>query len=539
MNSPQAEGVSPAQISAELSRVLASSEFENSARMKTFLSYLVTETVQGRSERLKGYNIGVDVFERGADFDPQINPIVRVEAGRLRRLLHNYYLGDGGNDPLRIKVPKGAYVPKFEHKPNNDGSKTQKSPDDNADVKTLSMPRGPSVAVLPFDNMSGDPQQTILSDGLSEEIITQLSRFSTLFVVARHTSFQYRNQDVDVRRIGHDLEVHYVLEGSVRTAVSSMRVTAQLIDATSGLHMWADNYDRDLTVSNIIELQDDIAKSVVATIAEPHGIIARYDLARAKRKPAADMDLYTFVLRWFEYIGKYDPRSHADLRADVMRMLEKHPNNSLVWTVRSLLALDEAAFQHNPRADASLPLDRALKYCNKAIDLDPSNAKAFQYLFVIRYLRDELPAAFDAGRRALRLNPNDADLVQEYGMLLCYSGDWDAGLAYVNKAIALNPYHSPIVYVPLCLERYRAGDDEAALEYAEKVEMPGLFWSYFFRVIANAQLQRNEATKTAVAALLEQYPDIAAGVDAELRKWLKEEPLIQRCLEGLQKAGLI
>ncbi len=538
MNSPHTEGVSPAQIDAELSRVLGSPEFENSERMKSFLSYLVTETVEGRAERLKGYNIGVDVFERGDDFDPVVNPIVRVEAGRLRRLLHNYYLGPGDNNPLKITVPKGAYVPAFERRSNGSSRSRSGIFSEEADARALAMPRGPSIAVLPFDNLSADAEQAVFGDGLTEEITTQLARFSTLFVVARHTSFQFRQRDADVRKIGSELGVHYVLKGSVRTAGNVIRVTAQLIDATSGMHVWAENYDRDLTVDNLIQLQDDIAQSVVASIAEPHGAISRYDLTRSRRTPAEDMDLYAFILRWFEYTRQYDADSHAALRAEMPRMLEKHPNNSMVWTVRGLLALDEDAFSYDRKGAEAPPLERALQYCNEAIRLDPANEKAYQYLITVRYLLGDSGAAFEAGRQALRLNPNDTDIVAEFGMIRCYFGDWDRGLEFLQKSIALNPLHSPLVYGTLCLERYRLGDDETALRYAEKCEMPGFFWSHFFRAISNAQLNRAEAAKAAVTALLEVSPDFASAAESELRKWLKEEPLIQRCLEGIEKAGL-
>ncbi len=539
MNSPHMDGVSPAQINAELNRVIASSEFENSERMKSFLSYLVTETVEGRSERLKGYNIGVDVFERGDDFDPQTNPIVRVEAGRLRRLLNNYYLGAGDGDPVRITIPKGAYVPLFERKSGGNGGSRERVSSERADRQALAMPRGPSIAVLPFDNLSADPQQALFGDGLSEEITTQLSRFSTLFVVARHTAFQYRQRDADVRKIGQDLEVHYVLEGSVRSAGTSIRVTAQLIDATSGLHVWAENYDRELTVSSLIGLQDDIAQSVAASIAEPHGAISRYDLTRARRAVSEDMDLYNFSLRWFEYTRQYDPESHAKLREAIPRMLKKHPHNSLVWTVRGLLALDEEGFGYDLKAEDTPALDRALEYCNKAIQLDSSNQKSYQYLLAIHYLRGDVDMALETGRKALMLNPNDTDALAEYGFYLCYSGDWNRGLEFMQKSISLNPLHSPFVYTVMCLERYRVGDDEAALAYAQKLEMPGFFWSHFFRAITNAQLNRAAAAKTALEALLKLRPDFATDAETELRKWLKEEPLVQRCLEGLCKAGLM
>ncbi len=540
-------GVPAAQIGDQLSRVLASEEFHNSKRMNSFLSYLVTETLNGRSAKLKGYNIGVDVFERGDDFDPQLNPIVRVEAGRLRRLLRNYYLGPGDADPVKITIPKGAYVPLFEipgASKDAAGSTEQraaspvKAKQIAEDRRALAMPRGPSVAVLPFDNMSADPQHAIFSDGLAEEITTRLARFSTLFVVARHTAFQFRGKEVDVRKIGHDLEVHYVLEGSVRAAGSALRVTAQLIDATSGLHVWAENYDRKFSADNLIELQDDIAQSVTAAIAEPHGVISRYDLSLAKRRQIDDLDLYTFVLRWFEYTRRFDSARRRQLRAETTQMLKKHPNNSLVWTVRGLLSLDEEALRDGERT-ADSGLDQALEHLGKAIKIDPTNAKAYQYLIMTRYLLGDIEGALEAGRHAVRLNPNDSETLGEYGSFRCYSGDWGRGLDFVRKAVELNPLHSPMLHAPLCLDCYRRGDDVGALKHAENFGMSGVHWPKAFRAMIHGQLGRRADAATALAALVEQMPDYSAYAGDELRMYLKDEALVQRCLEGLAKAGLV
>ncbi len=469
---------------------------------------------------------------------------MRVEAGRLRRLLHNYYLGPGRNDPLIISVPKGAYVPSFAYarderteRSATDNGPQKRASDTRAGTDALTMPRGPSIVVLPFSNISTDPEQAVFSDGLSEEITTQLARFSTLFVVARHTAFQYKDKNIDLRDIGRDLEVHYVLEGSVRASDTVIRITAQLIDATTGLHVWAENYDRELTAQNLISLQDDIAQAVVAAIAEPHGVISRYDLARARRRQCEDMDLYTYILRWYEYARRYDAERRATLQRETQRMLQRHPKNSLVWTVRGLLALDDEALTYDEQNDGS-GLNDALAYLGKAIQLDPSNAKAYQYLIMTRFMLDDLDGAFDAGRQAMRLNPNDSDLIGEYGTFRCFGGDWERGLEFVNKAIALNPRHSPVLFGPMCLDHYRRGEYEAALKYAERYDLPGLSWSHALRAMTLGQLGRTDAAAAAVADLVNMSPGFPALAGQSFRRFLKEEPLVERCLEGLRKAGL-
>ena len=276
---------------------------------------------------------------------------------------------------------------------------------------------------------------------------------------------------------------------------------------------------------------------MVAAIAEPHGVISRYDLSRARRRQFDDMDLYTYVLRWYEYARRYDAERREALKRETQHMLQRHPHNSLVWTVRGLLALDDEALNFDVEQDGS-GLDDALTYLGKAIQLDPSNAKAYQYLIMTRFMLDDVDGAFEAGRQAMRLNPNDSDLIGEYGTFRCFGGDWERGLEFVNKAIALNPRHSPTLFGPMCLDHYRRGEDEAALKFAERYDLPGLSWTHALRAMTLGQLGRTEAAAAAVADLVNMSPGFPALARQSFRRFLKEEPLVERCLEGLQKAGL-
>ena len=275
-------------VREQLGRILKSGPFHQSRRRQRFLEYLVNETLAGRGEGLKGYNIALEVFDRPKTFDPNIDPIVRMEAARLRDRLREYYEADGQNDPIRIGLPKGTYTPQIElrqlatnslpepHKaaiqdqspnpteapaaPMDDRPASvhprskhrvrwqitmsalamtlvlsavgawltrdlwMPAPEGAAEDPMLGAPKGPAIAVLPFTNLSGDPKQDYFSDGLTEDILTELSRARDLRVLARNTTFQYKGQAVDVSNLGRDLKVRYVLEGSVQRADDRLRV---------------------------------------------------------------------------------------------------------------------------------------------------------------------------------------------------------------------------------------------------------------------------------------------------------------------------
>ena len=339
-------------IRQQLDRILHSGPFHQSHRRQRFLEYLVNETLAGRGDRLKGYNIALEVFERPETFDPTVHPLVRIEAARLREKLREYYEIDGRNDPIRIDLPKGSYTPHIEfrqtgtsatlpdgldeldgpHAVTQDQSpnlaKTPTAAEDDAvsparserrvrwhiivpglvlipmlgvasawltrDLWMPTVPGGeaeepanavpnvPAIAVLPFTNLSGDPNQDYFSDGLTEDILTELSRARDLRVLARNTSFRFKGQAVDVRELGHKLGVGYVLEGSIQRTDDRLRVTAQLIDTETGTHIWADRYDREL--ADVFLVQDEIVSKIVAKVASGYGVIESSEAKSAARR---------------------------------------------------------------------------------------------------------------------------------------------------------------------------------------------------------------------------------------------------------------
>ena len=526
------------EVSQELERVLASTEFAKAERMKSLLSHVVLETLAGRSDRLKGYNIGIDVFERDADFDPQTNPIVRVEAGRLRRLLRNYYLGAGRSNPVRIRVPKGAYVAQFEDNRERERQPESASAQEVLPARSLTMPSGPAIAVMAFDNMSGDKARSHISDGFSEEIITQLTRFTGLFVLARHTTFGYRDRAIDLAQLGEDLEVNYVLQGSVRIAGDALRVTAQLVDVLTGMHVWADSFDRDFDTRNLLAIQDEIAGRVAAAVATPYGVIAHVEMARRAQRPVPEGEVYDFLLRWSAYNRDFDAATHRRLRREAEQLAEKHPGESMLWTALAVLETDEAAFGFNPRNEQVSSIQRSLQYCQKAVQLDPANERAFHALMLARYVAGMTDESLEAGRRALEINPHEADLLSDYGMLLCFTGMWDEGLSLSRKALELNPRHTGGVWLPFFFREYAEGNDRTARAFADRINMPTFYWAYAMRAMASGQLGDSERSRQEVQSLLELYPGFADSAASELAIWLKEDDLVQRCLEGLAKAGL-
>ncbi len=534
---------SEAAVRAQLTRILGSDDFAQSGRMKSFLSYVVEEALAERGDRLKEYTIATEVFDRDESFDPQTNTIVRVEAGRLRRRLERYYLTDGRDDHVRIDLPKGSYAPLFRA--------TQPAPADPPALASapapvsaaapadpaLELPTGPAIAVLPFENLSGDAGQDFFADGVTEEIISDLTRFPDLRVISRHSTFKYKGQRIDVRDVGRDLGVGYVLEGSIRKAGDMVRVTGQLIDAANATHLFSETYDRDLSAQNILEIQDDIADRIVAAVGQPYGVVARAGARLARAKPSQHLDAYDAVLRFYEYWFNALAEQHEPVRAALERAVELDPGYASAWAALAALHLDEARFRFNPRHDGD-PLDRALDAAQRAVLLDPENSMAYHYLFSAHFHRGELDDFRATGERAVALNPNHADMLADYGIMLAFSGEWDRGVGLAAKAIALSPTHPGWFHAAAVVDFYRRGDYEAALAEAKLGQMPAFYVSYILLAMCYGQLGREREGLAACDRLLELAPDIGAHVRDFLAAWNAPDDLIDHAIEGLRKAGL-
>jgi TolB-like protein/cytochrome c-type biogenesis protein CcmH/NrfG len=401
----------------------------------------------------------------------------------------------------------------------------------------LALPTGPVVAVLPFENLSRDPDQEYFSDGLTDDIITALSRFKDLLVIARNSTFRYKGQAVDVRQLNKELGARYVLEGSVQRAEERLRVTTQLLDAKDGTHLWAETYDRELSASNIFDVQDEITGQVAATIASSSGVIFRARFAEIREKPTDKLDAYESVLKTFAYeTGGPTAPEHAILRDALERAVRSDPSYSDAWAWLSALYLDEDRYNYNPRPN---PLDRALDAAQRAVALDPTSQVAYHVLAVVRFHRQEFDAFFADAERALALNPNHAFTLASLGARFEMVGD-ERGIALVKKAVKLDPFLPTAYNITIAAHHFNRGEYEEALAATRRMSVSAfpLFTQIFLAAIY-AELGRQDDAQVALEELLRLRPDYTIEEQTEwMRKNNISEERMVRMTAALRKAGL-
>lgn len=297
--------------------------------------------------------------------------------------------------------------------------------------EALTLPDKPSIAVLPFLNMSGNKEEDYFSDGITEDLITDISKVSGLFVISRNSAFTYKGRSVNVKQVGKELGVRYVLEGSVRKAGSQLRITAQLIDATSGFHVWAERYDRKL--AEIFTVQDEVAKKIVAALKVK---LTRGEQARLGRKPTNNLEAYDLFLRGVRNMHRSSQESVARARELFTKAFTLDPNYAEPYVGLGWAYLLSWTFQwtQDPRT-----LDRALELAEKARAIDDSAPKLHKLLSKTYLWKMQHESAIAEARRAIRLDPNDADGYEALGEILVWSGQPERAIDLVKKAVRLNP----------------------------------------------------------------------------------------------------
>jgi adenylate cyclase len=486
-----------------------------------------------RIEFRVGINVGDIIIDGGDIFGDGVNVAARLEglaepggicvSGRVQedaRGKLDVAFEDAGEQQLKnIAWPVRVYRVRIDGRP-------QSAP-------TLVLPDKPSIAVLPFQNLSGDPEQEYFADGMVEEIITALSRSQSLFVIARNSSFAYKGRAVDVKQIARELGVRYVLEGSVRRGGNRVRITAQLIDGATGNHMWAERYDRD--PADIFAVQDEITEAVAIAIVP---VVTQMERHHAVRKPPESLGAWEAYQRGLWHLGRIGVTENEAARRFFRRAIDLDPSFASAYAELAIAICQGASYyQAMPLSEA---LDEALPMAQRAISLDPVGAAGYISASLCRHFRGDYDGALAAARQALAISPNYPLGYHLLGVALNFSGRPREALEAIRKAIRLDP-HDPLQSVQLtqvAIAHYFLRDNEAAIEAVKEVlrSYPDHPWAYRWLAAALGQAGRLDEAKEALQHAIAISPKSFDMFVRQRAPWMRVEDY-EHMLEGLRKAG--
>jgi adenylate cyclase len=489
-----------------------------------------------------GINLGDIIIEGDDIYGDGVNVAARLEA-----------LAEPGGICVSGMVHENI-VGKLDHSFTDDGKQTVKNisrpvrvwrwsegASDIAPVPSASavlpLPDKPSIAVLPFDNMSDDQEQEYFADGISEDLITALSKIRWFFVIARNSSFTYKGQAVEVTQIARELGVRYVIEGSVRKAGSRVRITAQLIDATTGRHVWAERYDRDL--ADIFELQDEMAQTIAGAV-EPE--LSAAERERAARKAPENLDAWETYQRGLWHLWSFTRGDNTEAQRVLRRAQELDPSFATAYAFESYSHYLDAMLGFSEAPGESLTA--ALTAAKRALALDDKDPVAYFALGRVYMMHGKHDASVAELETAISLNPSFAMAYHGLGSALMLSGRLEEAAEALDKAIRLSP-RDPVLWGMMCfrsmtcslLQQYEAAAEWGRRAAHEPRAAKGGYWAYAVLASALGNLGRTAEAREALDEALRQKPDLSL---AYLEKTLptKELGALEPYLAGLRKAGL-
>jgi len=412
--------------------------------------------------------------------------------------------------------------------------RTASPPVEVASEKTMAfpLPEKPSLAVLPFDNLSGDESQDYFSDGITETIITTLSNVSNLFVIARNSTFTYKGKPVKVQQVAEELGVRYVLEGSVQRSEDRVRVTAQLIDAITGHHLWAENYDREL--GDIFALQDDITEHVTMALQVK---LTEGEQSRIRRRHIENKEAYEHFLYGLEVYRPFTKEANAQARKVFEKTVALDPNSTLGWCFIGWTHYRDGRFGWTDTPAKSLAYAEELAH--KILAMDDSMAEAYSMLSLVYMARKQHDKAVAYGEKVLSLAPNFASMIANTAVIFFYSGRPVEAIELVKKAMRLSPYY-PSWYLPILGLSYRlTGQYEEAISALEgwrdrkaKGMLPHIVLAFTY-----VEAGREEDAQASVAEALKQNPKASIKGYAATIPY-KDPAEVERIKDSLRKAGL-
>jgi len=530
------------QVRRQLGTILSCEAIKNSQVISRFLEFVVEEKLSGRNAEIKEYTIGVKALGRPVDFNPQLDAIVRIHAGRLRRMLNEYYHGKGANDSIIIGIPKGTYIPIFEHQfaglkdeflptsvtanlPDTDPAMTG---EDDPDIK-------PVLAVFPFHNLSTTNEMNYFVEGIGEQLSIDLTRFQHLSVIAYYSTWKYAERVKDFMELSKLTGANYVLTGSVRFMKDHVRFNVGLASAKSGIMIWTETYLRQLTVTNVYDVQDEIVDQILTAIADDHGVISNLQQTHVPPlKRTKNQSVYEVMSLYYAYQKEY--KADAYLKAlNALKCAELlEPENPLVLAMLSKLNLDMYAMNAASSKDL---LKEGLKYAQQAVQLDSHNQHAWQSLAWAWLLSGKKEDCYEAIERCITLNPKATTISANLGFGLICLGDYTRGFDLISKSMHLNPTLPWCSKMGLSLYYYHNQKFDDSVKWANRITTPD---TPFISLIKEASRRRKSHVNPAHAIandleieseVIEKMPDIIGRLILDTK--MKTQLLDDLCDTGV------
>jgi len=511
-------------VRLQLARVCQSEDFAETTRAVEFLHFVIEEALAGRSDRLSQRVIARDLYGRDNGFDPSTDPIVRMQAGRVRRALEHYYLTTGKHDTVLISLQKGSYAPTIEINPITD-----------ADLPMRSLEQ-PLLLVAPFSVDSTSDSIGHIADGLASELAITLDRYRRFrIMLLPDTPQNLTSIDETLQRACQKTDCYFI-NGVVNQRNGSIHISVRLEDSFTGILCWSHEDKCNQNPGELDTFLDEYVKYTASAIAEEQGVIAQQYFSRLEKVSPGIANTYEALLHVYyaERSGTLEQYEKAIL---IMRSaLEDKPDDGRLWTGLARICAFNYSLELLP--ELQVPIDEIVQYAHKGLQLGAADQDAWCILSFVETIAGNLQAGREAVLTALSMNPDSLFFRDAIGYLMILQGDWEQGAIISRDAVRSNPYVREITYSGLWLEAFHREDFEEAYSWSLRYTNKNIFWAHIMEATALAGMGDIERAKHSVEYLLMTRPDFRTSGHRLIRHFVKFEPLARRIEQSLELSGL-
>lgn len=534
------------EVLDQLARIVADERFAASPQLQSFLQYIVNRTLTGEPERIKAYSIATEALGRDASFDAGTDPIVRVQAGRLRKLLDLYNATDGATDPLYISVPKGSYIPQFERRNETkltnfelENSSYTDSTEPSVSCAGVGTPlERPVIAVLPAEAFYVASWQNGFCEILEEEILNALNKFETVDTAPLNTIHSMMPGSDDPKAYAQVAGADFIIENRFYSDGTKSRLHVKLTSVEMCISVWSTAYDLKLDASNKIEIAVETANAIVSEVASSFGYAHRDAMWSSRRNNITDLNAYECILQTHLYDAEANEQTYFRALNAAKRAVSILPNCGTAWAKLAELYSDgyrnalgglEATADYLDAGNAAAKM--AYKLCSEC-------AVSSMAMSDVHFIKGNLDRAFVMGEQAIAQNPNNHSIKARFGVHLAYAGEWQRGMALVEEALS----HQPVAlasYNQLLAEgNFLSGNFQKSLDNLEMAQSTFPIFKEMGKVVNFAGLGQKQATQKALTHMTSIWPDLTLDHLSEVLSRDFSKPILGHYIEGLQEAGL-
>lgn len=516
------------EIFTELESVLTFTSLKSSPVLSRFLRYIVEQTLNENQHFIKEYSIAVNVLNRSADFNSNDDAVVRIHAGRLRRILNEYYLTQGQNNALIIDIPKGCYIPRFIRKENNRTEAPRPIVPPHYDTN-------PVIAIFPFKSISSKQNLDVFSLMLCEELSAELSLFEDMTVVGHFSSEMISKIHENILEAAKSISADFIITGNLHCNDHKLQIRVNLLNSKTGEFLMTKSFD-SIDIKEIHQIQSEIIHGIVSEIGGYYGIIFKEIIKTFPSRIADNLSIWKGIYSYYKYQCECSFENYWSAFRNLAEAVKLHPNHAATWAMLGELYLDGVAFAIGNDENT---IEEGYRCVMKSLKTDPHCQHAWHTMTWVNLFKKDPEACLYSAEQCIKINPNASGIVSGVGCMLVFAGYPDKGFAIMENAIQKNPYFPWWINIGFCCYYITKKEYKTAAYWAEKMDSEGTFWDPLLKCATLSLINEDVKAKKYYSKLLTVEPDAPNKIYSMLSGLILSEDLVSELVKATERIGLV